>query len=63
MQTGAKQEKQNALEFNDPYTKSLRALYSDLEEQIEVTKRQLEYLEHLRRDLQRQQRRLDGGGK
>jgi len=61
MQTGAKQEKQNLLELNDPYTRSLRALYSDLEEQIEVTKRQLEYLEHLRRDLQRQQKRLDGG--
>jgi len=58
MQAEKRLEKFNPFGIDDPYERSLKALYEDLEEQIKVTRQQLEHLEKLRRDLEKQQKRL-----
>jgi hypothetical protein len=51
MRNEKKIEKANLVEINDPYTSSIIALKRDLDDKIESTRRELEYLEKLRRDL------------
>jgi hypothetical protein len=48
----------NVIGFTDPYEESIKSLCRDLDEQIEATKKQLEYLESLRDDLKRQYKQL-----
>lgn len=58
MQKENKKVHNNVFPITDPYMQSIRELHRDLEEQIEAARRHLEYLEGLRRDLERQHRHL-----
>jgi hypothetical protein len=58
MQKENKKVHNNVNPITDPYQQSIKALYRDLEEQIESVRRHLEYLEKLKRDLERQQRKV-----